>query len=491
MREQQFEMAAGAMGVSEQELPLAFRMMEHFPGFMASAGFMAHRGSNTLISGGRFDYLDQSATGRAGKKAKRLQQKFRVFNSVGQMTKVNSGQFVGGAGSRRGMLGKRLSSRAAAKATAVNIKSLTTGTSSRSLMGASNFSARAFRANFLTGKPSALNRMHSMSIFAPASMGAYSPFAASTFVSKSSKFTNYAAEKMRLTPTPGENFFGPGLLSFISAGTKIDRIEKKALRGNQRALNKLGRIDQNIRTLAGVNNPVLLAQTLSSTGARSVSYSQALSMTSAQRGGLTATEYAAKFAPPPATMSSFIDDATKNMIGATSRPVPIGPTFKGNVGVRGNLMASSMHGAGSRYVAGYFRGAMGYGQVAGLEGAAKVGAEKAAAHLAGKGATKYMAQGARALGFALPGINVLMTASLIYDLGKMAGEVIKSGINLARDANKSLQGSINKPLFGMGYKDTEAAATSRARGVMAIQNSRLNARSMLGSEASMLAAHYG
>jgi len=73
----------------------------------------------------------------------------------------------------------------------------------------------------------------------------------------------------------------------------------------------------------------------------------------------------------------------------------------------------------------------------------------------------------------------------------MAGEVIKSGINFARDANKSLQGSINKPMFGMGYKDTEAAATSRARGVMAIQNSRLNARSMLGSEAAMMAAHYG
>jgi hypothetical protein len=99
--------------------------------------------------------------------------------------------------------------------------------------------------------------------------------------------------------------------------------------------------------------------------------------------------------------------------------------------------------------------------------------------------------GARALGMALPGINLVMMASLVYDLGQVAGEVIKSGINLAKDANKSLQGSINKPLFGMGYRDTEAAATSRARGVMAIQNSRLNARSMLGSEAAMMAAHYG
>jgi len=92
---------------------------------------------------------------------------------------------------------------------------------------------------------------------------------------------------------------------------------------------------------------------------------------------------------------------------------------------------------------------------------------------------------------AVPGLQALGTASLLYDLGKMAGEVVVSGINLAKDAYKSVQGTINKPAFGMGYQDTEAAATSRARGVMAIQNSRLNARSVLGSEAGMMAAHFG
>jgi hypothetical protein len=99
--------------------------------------------------------------------------------------------------------------------------------------------------------------------------------------------------------------------------------------------------------------------------------------------------------------------------------------------------------------------------------------------------------GARAAALAIPGLQVVAAASLVYDLGRMGGEVIKSGINLARDASVSLQGSINKPMFGMGYRDTELAATSRARGVMAIQNSRLNARSVLGSEASMMAAHFG
>jgi len=82
-------------------------------------------------------------------------------------------------------------------------------------------------------------------------------------------------------------------------------------------------------------------------------------------------------------------------------------------------------------------------------------------------------------------------ASLAYDVGKGLGKLMMGGVNTGKDALKSFQGSINKPLFGAGFKDNEVAATSRARGVMAIQNSRLNARSVLGSESSMLAAHFG
>ena len=99
--------------------------------------------------------------------------------------------------------------------------------------------------------------------------------------------------------------------------------------------------------------------------------------------------------------------------------------------------------------------------------------------------------GARAAAMALPGINLLATAALVYDLGKIGGALVKSGVNLAKDAVKSMKGSIDKPGFGMGYKDNEVAATSRARGVAAIQNSRLNARSALGNEGSMMAAHFG
>jgi hypothetical protein len=98
---------------------------------------------------------------------------------------------------------------------------------------------------------------------------------------------------------------------------------------------------------------------------------------------------------------------------------------------------------------------------------------------------------ARALGLAMPGLNVIGTASVVYDLTKLAATGVVAAGNFAKEAVKSMQGSIRKPLFGMGYKDNEVAATSRARGVMAIQNSRLNARSTLGSEASMMASHFG
>jgi hypothetical protein len=99
--------------------------------------------------------------------------------------------------------------------------------------------------------------------------------------------------------------------------------------------------------------------------------------------------------------------------------------------------------------------------------------------------------GTRIAGTALRGVPVLGQAMLAYDLGKLAGETFKSAVSFAGEATKSIQGSLHKPIFGMGYKDTQVAATSRSRGVMAIQNSRLNARSMIGSEAGMMAAHFG
>ena len=108
------------------------------------------------------------------------------------------------------------------------------------------------------------------------------------------------------------------------------------------------------------------------------------------------------------------------------------------------------------------------------------------------GKEAYKLLGARMANSALAVANPIMTAATVYDLTKLAATtVIGGGAKFARDAMKSIQGSINKPAFGMGFKDNEVAATSRARGVMAIQNSRLNARSSLGTEGAMMAARFG
>lgn len=86
---------------------------------------------------------------------------------------------------------------------------------------------------------------------------------------------------------------------------------------------------------------------------------------------------------------------------------------------------------------------------------------------------------------------VIGWALLAKDVGMMAGKMTATAINTAIDAGRSIQGSINKPVFGMGYRDNMINATSRQRGVNAISNSRLNARSVLGSEASYIHASWG
>lgn len=112
------------------------------------------------------------------------------------------------------------------------------------------------------------------------------------------------------------------------------------------------------------------------------------------------------------------------------------------------------------------------------------GEYKMAGKMAGQYAGTFGPMAGKALG-------AFGTASMVYDIGKGVGKMIMGGVNLGKDALKSMQGSMNKPLFGAGFKDNEVAATSRSRGVMAIQNSRLNARSSLGSEGAMMAAHFG
>lgn len=139
-------------------------------------------------------------------------------------------------------------------------------------------------------------------------------------------------------------------------------------------------------------------------------------------------------------------------------------------------------------------------KVAGKEIAEGVGAKAiqwAGTKLAAKFALRAGVTGAS--GPAAPFVGAAMAAWTAYDLAKMGGTLVTEGtkmmVQTAQDGIRSLQGGINKaPMSGYngwGYVDTAAAATSRARGVQAIQNSRLNARSVLGAEAPLMSQYFG
>lgn len=476
----------------EQETPLAFRMMEHIPGVAASMGFSTMRGSRTMMYGG---FMDNAPTIAGKSRQARRAARFAIVQD-GVMSTPGAGGFYGGV-SGRGILGRRATRAAAANKTPF---------------------LRSARLNNITARPRALTRFHSMSVFSGAE-GVYSPFAASSFLGNT-KFGKGLVDRAGIQLKEGEKAFGPGLLSGITAGTKVDALERRALKGSSRAAAKLTTINQSTLNLARMNNPNLMARS-------AVQAAKKINTTGSTKVGMSGMTAQQRLAQARASgfSGTVFDQAMKSAVTAEG---------VGTVGVRGNLMASSLTGAFTSFAAGYARGAQGFGGVAGLTGRALEGAARAEAafgkafgqvfseagfqnfaktegvqflrNTAGKNIIRElgikntlavarsgggMALGVRGLAAALPVVNVLATASLVYDLGKMGGELVKSGINLARDANRSLQGSIAKPAFGMGYKDTEAAATSRARGVMAIQNSRLNARSMLGAEGAMMAAHYG
>ena len=468
--------------------PLAFRMMEHMPGLTASLLFASHRGSNTILRGGFMDDR-RRGPGKLGGFA-------RGSNELIQPT---SRAYYGSSARR---------SRLAAAA----------GTSE----GKMAFGKGA-RVNHITARPRALSRYNSLSIFNASNNAAtYSPFqfmsrVAGSQLKKSEAFRNafYGGREIGKE----EQVLQRGMLSMAIAGRKSDMLERKALGGSSRAARKVATAQEQVRRLAGMNNPLQVVR-----GAAVLESGSAINLARDRgkmigMGGMTAQQRLAaarSVAPQIATSISYTG------LGATGVNNAIAAAGGTRVGLTGNLMASAAANAGSRAFLGYTRGALGNIGAGGLTGEALEGANRAVSHLsdalggnkmrvAGKaldeGVVKTIGlkrtiqaagtkKGAMVLGtrtamMAIPGLNLLATASLVYDLGKMGGELIKSGANLAKDAVKSMKGSIDKPVFGMGYKDNEISATSRSRGVMAIQNSRLNARSMLGSEGSMMAAHFG
>lgn len=447
-----------------EERPSTFsRLMEAQPSVVGGVFVQAGRGARTIMAGGGF--MDDRSARRANKAARRYGA-FRKGSMSLDPTDLKSGEqyLKFGKNSNRG-------ARLAAEG------------------GKHNPLFYGAKVNTLTVRPRALRRASSISVFS--NEGTYT-YAQGVRGIGTKRFGPLGKLANKVGADATENILGPGLFASITGGRKMDLLERKALGGSSRAVSRLSRADIGIQRMAAMNNPGLTTLTFGSpTGI-----------------------------PMLERMTSSGTAMSRGMAAAAG----------GQIGARGDLLASSMAGKGTRYMAGYGRGALGFGQF--TEGAAEKGAKQAIANMTealGKGivgaqgtaltgevaaqsilkegvlktlgfkggmealGTKSGAKvlGMRAFAQALPGINLIATAALVYDVGRLGGELIKSGINLASDAEKSLQGSFSKPVFGMGYRDTEAAATSRSRGVMAIQNSRLNARSALGSEASMMSAHFG
>jgi hypothetical protein len=463
------------------DVPLAFRMMEHLPSISASLGFALNRGSNTLLGGGFMD--DRGRTPGFGEGRFRRRNigpgKLGGFAS-GSMTPSNpTAKAYYGSSARRARL-------ASSAGSAQGKMALGKGS----------------RVNHITMRPRALARYNSLTIFnASQNTPFYSPFQFASKVvgnqfGKNAAFRN-AVYGSTTAAIPEEGVFQRGMLSMITAGRKSDLIERKALSGSGRATKKMIEAQKQVGRLATMNN---------------ASFAAGKTFTGGQFGRIV----------PKSAGLGIIAPAGQTLTAAS--PMATALSGGNKVGLTGNLMASAGSTQASRYMQGYFRGALGHIDAGGLTDDAMRGASKAVSHftsavqklgIAGPGYEKAlqtgvfkslgvkgtlqvagtktgaMALGARTAAMAIPGLNLLATASLVYDLGKMGGEVVKSGINLAKDAVKSMKGSMDKPLFGMGYKDNEVAATSRSRGVMAIQNSRLNARSALGSEAGMMASHFG
>ena len=458
------------------DIPLAFQMMEHIPGIAASLGFAQRRATNTLLRGG---FMDDRQRGPG---------KFGGFTRSGELVQPKASAYYGSS-ARRARLAQ------------------SAGTAD----GKMAF-GKASRMNHITARPRALSRYNSLAMFnASENTAFYSPFQMMAKVAGGQAIKNEGFRKAvygagaTQESLKGEQVFARGTISMVSAGRKLDLLEAKAkFLPDGTAANKAGRkvlkAQDQVRRLASMNNPAMVASKTFSGGQYGRLMPKSLGQGMILPAGATFTT------------KSTIDTA---LAGGQ------------RVGLTGNLMAQAGGTQGTRFMTGYFRGALGMSGVGNLGDDAARGAAKAVSHLASalgeqglkkSGAalaekaakegiiktiglkrtiqvagTKQGAMflGARSAAMAIPGLNLLATASLVYDLGKMGGELVKSGVNLAKDAVKSMKGSIDKPMFGMGYKDNEVAATSRARGVMAIQNSRLNARSMLGSEGSMMAAHFG
>jgi hypothetical protein len=510
--------------MEEPDVSTGFDWGQFTPGAKQAALINARRYGNTLVSGG---FMDVAGPGTA--RQIRRAQKYGAFVG-GQYTPAGKAtSFMGGSARSRLTRSPFLTRRAAGAAA----------------KGKTPFFNPA-RANNLS--PRAVNRLHSISALGGGDIaGAYNPF--QTISGGINKVGMFAAKNEGLRKFMGlpDNFdpktdkvFTGGVLGRIDSLNKLHGIEHtikigearggaaalegRALKRFTRAQAQRATMIENIKGVQSAANPAMNAVQ----GSRAVRLEAQLARSATARANMAMPPMLARnvaLAGSDAMAAANATAATNAAAIAANPSNAIASTMtKGTLSNRitsfysGALNAENMstrslatlnkgfkvlHGGdktASRAAMAAFKTEMSVGgKYAGnaamraLGGGKTVGAGfqmfRAGARAEGMLAMRLGAT--RIGGAALGPLSVLSNAQLMYDIGKGIGKIAVGGMNFAKDALKSMQGSINKPMFGTGFKDNEVAATSRARGVMAIQNSRLNARSLLGSEAGMMAAHFG
>jgi hypothetical protein len=497
-------MAMQGMDMVGADIPLAFRMMENLPGITASAMFNSRRFANTMFQGGFLDVANANP------------QNLTKFGQARQSRKVaraqKFGAYVGDVAERP-----------------TSAKSFLFGKyrNADKLKSSTQF-FKASRINNASLRPRIFNRFSSVTALSGMpNQGFYTPFQGTGVLNPLAEKTGLRKKMIArgtIDAADDSPLFSGGVLGRMSTMSRTYALEQKqarlvaksssnvGTRSGERAAAKvanigktLGGLDTNLArlgtspTAVGRANIALAARTASAptaglgyfappgmgyghtpmtnlAGSAGTSRLKAVSDTS--RGVLTRrmTEYFGSALDPSQFKGTRAFAALESNIGRAVMGNAAGPVNPATSAKIGQFLAGETVDDFGKF---------GVKSLAKLSGQAFSQGQRA---VGGKLAAKA---GTRALGLALPGLNVIGTAALVYDLTKLAGQAFVSAGNFAKDAVKSMQGSLHKPLFGMGFKDNEVAATSRARGVMAIQNSRLNARSMLGAEASMMAAHFG
>lgn len=510
--------------IEEPDVSSGFDWGQFTPGAKQAALINARRYGNTLASGG---FMDVAGVGTA--RQVRRAQKYGAFVGGNYRQTPSATSFMGGSARSRLTRSPFLSRRAAGAAS----------------KGKTPFFNPA-RANNLS--PRAVNRLHSISALGGGDIaGAYNPF--QTLSGGINKMGMFAAKNEGLRKTMGlpQNFdpktdkvFTGGVLGRIDSLNKLHGIEHtikvgearggaaalegRALKRFTRAQAQRATMIENIAGVQSAANPAMnavqgsravrleaqLARSATARAnmamppmlARSVSVAGDAAM--ATGNAAAATNAAAIAANPSNAIASTM---TKGTLSNRITSFYNGALNAENMSTRSlatlNKGFKALHGGdrvASRAAMGAFTTEMSVGGkyagnalMRGIGGGKTMGTglQMIRAGARSEGMLAMRLGGTRMLGAAMGPLSVMANAQLMYDIGKGIGKVAVGGMNFAKDAIKSMQGSINKPMFGTGFKDNEVAATSRSRGVMAIQNSRLNARSLLGSEAGMMAAHFG